>query len=161
MDKDPATLDQGFTPLHVAAATGQSEMARLLLRNGAAKDPKTFEHLLTPLYVAAQCGQNETLPVLLEYAADVHGGTKEGLTPLEVAACNGFTKIVSHLLLAGAERCGLDGSHKSVSGDPGGCAVDPPSNCVISITIKFDTRQTMDSFLPKTVRCKSSFPVAH
>jgi ankyrin repeat protein len=76
----------GATPLHLAAANGHAEIARLLLENGAPVNARGGWFNATPLHWAAQGGWVETAALLLEHGADpaVRDTEYEG-TPLDWA----------------------------------------------------------------------------
>lgn len=80
--------DQGFTPLHSAAATdvgtADREVVRLLLDAGA--DPNaTSGEGGTPLHTVAYTGDIEIAELLLAYGADPSATDKKGRTPLDLA----------------------------------------------------------------------------
>jgi ankyrin repeat protein len=74
----------GETPLHVAAAAGQEEMAKLLVEKGAEVSAKDNAGD-TPLHVAAAAGQEEMAKLLVEKGADVSAKDNVGGTPLYLA----------------------------------------------------------------------------
>jgi ankyrin repeat protein len=80
--------DQGFTPLHSAAATdaagSEREIVRLLLDAGADPNAKSREGG-TPLHTAAFTGDLEIAEMLLAYGADPNATDPKGMTPLDVA----------------------------------------------------------------------------
>jgi ankyrin repeat protein len=74
----------GWTALHYAAASGDDEIARILLRHGAridAEAPAKF----TPLMIAAREGQESTVRLLLEEGADATRKNSESLTAAQIA----------------------------------------------------------------------------
>ena len=60
-----------WTPLHIAAGNGHTEVVELLLEKGADINAKD-EYGGTPLHYAALKGQTEVAEFLLEKKADVH-----------------------------------------------------------------------------------------
>jgi len=87
-----------------AAEMGDLEALRQALAHGAdvdfcdPKDPKQQ----TPLHWAAKCGRAEDIEALLEHGAKVDALTKAGVTPLIVAASEGWDDCVPLLLKGGA-----------------------------------------------------------
>lgn len=82
-----ATGTNGWTPLHMAAARGQVEKARLLIDAGADVNRRTeIDASETPLMEAAFRGQPSTVRLLLEHGADPSmRDTVNDRTPLEIA----------------------------------------------------------------------------
>ncbi|XP_042150771.1 receptor-interacting serine/threonine-protein kinase 4, partial [Ixodes scapularis] len=96
------TVDErGWTPIHLAAANGQSEVVKYLALEGAdvaALDPTSY----TAMHLAAMNGHNSCLEVLLKVGADVDNITADGFTPLHLAALNNYADCVRTLLSWGA-----------------------------------------------------------
>ncbi|CAN8002598.1 unnamed protein product [Ixodes hexagonus] len=96
------TVDErGWTPIHLAAANGQSEVVRYLALEGAdvaALDPTSY----TAMHLAAMNGHNSCLEVLLKVGADVDNITADGFTPLHLAALNNYADCARTLLSWGA-----------------------------------------------------------
>jgi ankyrin repeat protein len=82
-----ATGTNGWTPLHMAAARGQVEKARLLIDAGAdVNRRKEIDASETPLMEAAFTGQPSTVRLLLAHGADPSmRDTINNRTPLEIA----------------------------------------------------------------------------
>ncbi|MHC4592061.1 MAG: ankyrin repeat domain-containing protein [Planctomycetota bacterium] len=78
--KEPAN---GGTPLIVAAVFGQTEAARLLVRNGAELEARNNDGA-TALLVAAFFCHPQTVELLLENGAEVNAKNNAGETPLDV-----------------------------------------------------------------------------
>ena len=103
------------TPLHAASVKGHSDVASLLLENGA--DPDSRDELdSTPLHKVSQGGQLlkvesslEIARLLVNSGADVNATDYEGATPLHAAAQSGYCDIVELLLESGAR---LDSRNK-------------------------------------------------
>lgn len=78
----------GFTPLILAAKTGQQAVVELLLRRGASPNLKSSNGT-TPLYVAANANNNRVgiVRLLLDHGAKVDATNPEvdNMTPLMVA----------------------------------------------------------------------------
>ena len=105
--------EDDFTPLHVAAGKGSSNMAALLLANNAdvhAKTADTYWRAVAPLHLAALKGHTNLVALLLANNADVNVRDGFGSTPLHFAAdpsllfpqekANGGFEAVAELLLA-------------------------------------------------------------
>lgn len=94
----------GYAPLHMAAASGQCEAAKVLLSRGARPNPRSRSGA-TPLWVAAV----RNLPdgcmarVLVEGGADLEAEGPLGTTPLVAAAMFGTPSRVRELLELGAD----------------------------------------------------------
>ena len=84
----------GLTPLHVAAGSGQKEIAELLIAEGADVNAKDTKFGGTPLYFAANGGHKEIAELLIANGADVNAksesknGLFKGRTPLDSAEYN-------------------------------------------------------------------------
>lgn len=91
---------QGITPLIYAAASGDVEMLRLLIRYGADLNAAKADGL-TPLMVAAFCGQFDSIKVLVEAGAKVElVNTIDPAKPfsaMDLAVVGGHNQIVGHL----------------------------------------------------------------
>jgi ankyrin repeat protein len=73
------------TPLHIAAANGFTNIARLLIDNGANPNCRDFDES-TPLHCASEFGKIETLIYLLkESSADATLKNKFGYVPCDIA----------------------------------------------------------------------------
>ncbi|MFG0326813.1 MAG: ankyrin repeat domain-containing protein [Phycisphaerales bacterium JB037] len=101
-----ATDPAGRTPLHWAAAVGDTESIALLLAHGA--DPNAADALgRTPLHDAARFAQPASAERLLAAGADPNHRARLGMTPLHYAArihgSDHARGIASELLAAGAE----------------------------------------------------------
>lgn len=71
-------------PLHSAAASGDTEVVRLLVEAGADVDA-TQEGGFTPLHAVAQNGDDEAVEILLEAGANPVPLTADGRTPERMA----------------------------------------------------------------------------
>ena len=74
----------GETPLHWAARFGQSQVAELLIAEGADVNAKNVVGQ-TPLHWAAMAGHKEIIELLIAAGAEVNAKTKRGDTPLDLA----------------------------------------------------------------------------
>jgi hypothetical protein len=64
------TVERGLTPLMLAAGTGQREMTRLLLDNGAAPNARTKRHKTFALWLASKGRHIEIMQMLLDVKPD-------------------------------------------------------------------------------------------
>ncbi len=74
--------DYGSTPLHVAATFGKTEIAILLIENGASVSEKSADGS-TPLHTAAFFGRTEIVKSLLKNNADINVRNSYNSTALE------------------------------------------------------------------------------
>ena len=97
------------TPLHIAAGNGNSDIAKLLLSNGAQFN--AIESLLgrTPLHLSLKNGHDKTSALLLSHGASVTVVDYYGSNPLHCAATYGRTELAILLLNGG---CLLDLQNK-------------------------------------------------
>jgi ankyrin repeat protein len=102
-DVDAQDMFGGNTGLHWAARQGLSEMARLLLENGARVDARN-DAGETPLHWAAAHGQKALLVTLIAYKANVNAIDRAGWTPLRWAEAQGQEQIARILVAAGGRR---------------------------------------------------------
>lgn len=93
--------DEGHTPLRIAAAKGQKDMAELLLAKGAEVNAKDNDGY-TALILAAREGNTDVAKLLLANKADVNTKADNGETPLIAAARKDHKDIVELLLAKGA-----------------------------------------------------------
>ncbi|MCH9005966.1 MAG: TonB family protein [Proteobacteria bacterium] len=103
-----------LTPLHLAAAGGDTALVTELLANGADVNLLSRNDL-TPLHSAGQFGQVETTEMLINAKADVNARTTTGFTALHLAAQEGFPLIAETLIAAGAD---VNAVTKSVGNTP-------------------------------------------
>ena len=99
----------GYTPLHIAAAGGKSQMVRLLLLKGADKDVwGTGGH--TPLSLAASLGRQAATLALLAAGADVSRVQNDEwkASVLHVAAQRGDVDIMRAVIEHGADVNAVD-----------------------------------------------------
>ncbi|MDE2688373.1 MAG: ankyrin repeat domain-containing protein [Chloroflexota bacterium] len=100
----------GWTLLHLAAASGRTKWAKDLINTTADVDVRE-DYGATPLHLAAWQGHKDITQSLIGAGADVNAQEKAGGTPLHWAANSGHTEIVSMLIDARADvniddKCG-------------------------------------------------------
>ncbi|KAK6950758.1 hypothetical protein Daesc_007283 [Daldinia eschscholtzii] len=93
-------------PLYVAAESGQIEVCKLLLENGAIVDYTIITGGGTPLHAATRSGKIEVCKLLLENGADI-ARLYHGETALHVAVLGDSLEMV-RLFLSHLEQCGSD-----------------------------------------------------
>jgi ankyrin repeat protein len=99
-----ASQGDGMSALHWAAASGDAEMAAMLVQAGASLQSVTRIGHYTPLHVACQGGNAAVVELLLESGADPTARTSPGgTTPLHLAAASGSAEAVRLLLARGAD----------------------------------------------------------
>uniref|UniRef100_A0A8C0HKJ9 Ankyrin repeat domain 27 n=1 Tax=Buteo japonicus TaxID=224669 RepID=A0A8C0HKJ9_9AVES len=91
----------GFTPLHMAALHGHSELVCLLLKHGASISAKNAKHAV-PLHLACQKGHFQVVKCLMDYNAKQNKRDIYGNTPLIYACLNGQYETTALLLQHGA-----------------------------------------------------------
>ncbi len=96
-----ARTDDGATPLHLAAVSGDAAAIRALLTGGATVNTRADDGF-TPLHHAAWSGKTASIHALLAGGADADARGEAGLTPLHQAAQFGKTASVQALLAGGA-----------------------------------------------------------
>jgi ankyrin repeat protein len=79
-----AVLPEKKTPLHFAAAGGDSQLAELLIAHSARVNGVT-KFGDTPLHLAIKEHHKDVVQVLIAHGANVNALTQEGLTPLDFA----------------------------------------------------------------------------
>lgn len=89
----------GATPLHVAAAAGNSHVADRLLQNPLVdRDKRLDSSGFTALHLAVTSGDSDTVAVLLKAGATFDYAKCKGVTPLHLAADLGAEGILGQLL---------------------------------------------------------------
>lgn len=68
-------MQNGYTPLHIAAKKNQAQIATALLQYGAETNALTRQGV-SPLHLASQEGHTEMASLLLERGAHVNAATK-------------------------------------------------------------------------------------
>ena len=98
-----ARLDSLTFPLHFAAQKGYTQVAKLLLAEGAEVVDASNQFGWTPLYTAAREGQNEVAALLLANGARVNARNNVRWTPLIAAARFGHAAVAELLLAHSAD----------------------------------------------------------
>ena len=112
-----AYADDGFTPLHLAAFFGRTDVTRLLLDRGANIAAITHNDLEdTPLHAAAAGRHLEVCALLLARGAPVDAQQAGGFTALHAAAQRGDAALAELLVANGADL--------SIETDEGATAAD-------------------------------------
>lgn len=104
--KGAAVNRSGWTPLHYAAASGDNEIALLLLRRGASVDAVSplKSGSYTPLMMAAREGHDITAKLLIDHGADPGRTNSEGLTAVELAERAGRSTAAASIAQHAARR---------------------------------------------------------
>jgi ankyrin repeat protein len=95
--KGAAVNRPGWSALHYAAASGDDEIARILLRHGAKIDASSpaGTGLFTPLMMAAREGHSSTALLLIDLGANPGLKNSEGLTAAQIAERVGKTQVAA------------------------------------------------------------------
>ncbi|XP_037622212.1 ankyrin repeat domain-containing protein 27 isoform X3 [Sebastes umbrosus] len=99
--------DRGYTPLHVAAICGQSQLIDLLVCKGAPVNATDY-HALAPLHLACQRGYQGVTLLLLHYKANTDAQDNNGNAPLHLACMYGHEDCVKALVYYDVQTCRLD-----------------------------------------------------
>lgn len=91
-----------MTPLDFAAANGNHDVVKALIKGGATVDAKTSDGV-TALFHAAQWGRPDIALTLIAAGANVNTVMIKGATPLMMAAAMGKLEAVNVLIDAGAD----------------------------------------------------------
>lgn len=99
-----AHSSDGWTPLHLAAFFGWTELANALIDQGANIEARsTNPSRNTPLHAAAAGGHTQMLRLLLQRGADANARQEGGWTALHSAAQAGNREMVEELEAHGAD----------------------------------------------------------
>ena len=94
----PVNANYGWTALHYAASTGQTQMTRFLIDKGAEVNART-ERGVTPLYMAARVIATPTVDVLLKAGADKTLCNDQGISPADIAKKRGDSTLAKKLAI--------------------------------------------------------------
>lgn len=94
--KGAAVNKSGWTALHYAAASGDSEIVKILVQKGAELDAPS-PNKTTPMMMAARGGFIYSVKVLSDAGADASLKNDVGMTAIDFARENGSTDIVDGL----------------------------------------------------------------
>ncbi|RQO38537.1 hypothetical protein DBR37_01170 [Herminiimonas sp. KBW02] len=94
--KGAAVNKSGWTALHYAAACGDSEIVRVLVKQGAELDARSPNNT-TPMMMAARGGFIYSVKVLSDAGADASIKNDVGMSAIDFARENGSTDIVDGL----------------------------------------------------------------
>ena len=97
-----AQLEDGKTPLHVAAYGGHDQIVEFLIAEGADVNATTASGS-TPLHGAAYGGHARCAQMLIEAGAEVSAANNSGYTPLHSAAAGGSVETVKLLVDQGVD----------------------------------------------------------
>ncbi|KAJ5740278.1 ankyrin repeats (3 copies) domain-containing protein [Penicillium malachiteum] len=123
-----AQCHHGQTALHRAAWAGSTEIARLLLREGASITQDDNRN--TPLHIAAQMGFSGVVKLLIE-SEDVNSRGINGLTPLHFAAIAGDLAMATILI----EHADLEAMDDHFGWTPLHCASDSGNDEVVRLLL--------------------------
>lgn len=102
-------IQQGFTPMHVAARCGRHSVLRVLLNAGVPVDYTSTPALITPLHLATGFSRIACVGELLERGADPGRKNNRGMTPIDIAGplspARSFDASGKSTLLANDEVC--------------------------------------------------------
>lgn len=93
-----------LTPLHFAAAAGNTSMIRFLVKHGANINAGSTDAGMTPLMQAIYAAKTDSVKTLIELKAKVNTKTSDGTSPLSLAENGEQEDIVALLKAAGAKK---------------------------------------------------------
>ncbi|KAM3964878.1 ankyrin repeat domain-containing protein 39 [Aphomia sociella] len=93
-----AADNSGYTPLHYAARTGNIDICKILLQNGANINTQTKSGVATPLHKAASAGKIDMVKFLIQSGATIEMQDVDGQTVLHKAVENNNIDLVNFLL---------------------------------------------------------------
>nr|XP_033770848.1 uncharacterized protein LOC117345795 [Geotrypetes seraphini] len=105
---------EGFTPLHVAVNTSNTDAVLFLLEHGADIDAVDIKSGRSPLIHAVENNSMNLVMLLLQNGANVNSQTYSGNTALHSASGRGLLDIVRVLMKNGAD-CSIKNYHNDTS----------------------------------------------
>ena len=131
---------EGRTPLMIAAGNDKLQAVKCLLKQGA--DPSLRDNKgWNMLHCASRGGNPEVIELMLSHVPSIDSRTKEGVTPLMIAASNDKLQAVKYLLKQGADPSLQDNNGWNVLhrlsrvGNPEGIELMPTHvPCIDSVT---------------------------
>ncbi|KAJ5613313.1 ankyrin repeat-containing domain protein, partial [Penicillium lagena] len=97
-DINSRTHINGLAPIHEAVLQGHEEMLRFLISHNASMDALAFKTNMAPLHYAVQGRRQNLVHMLLKNRADPDMRMVEGITPLHIAAADGWIEGIKELL---------------------------------------------------------------
>ncbi len=101
----------GLTPLHIAAATGNHDLALMLIVEGADVEATDLQGR-TPLHLAALNGRAATVKLLLDSGVNLEARHAGGRTALHFAVEADSVDVTEMLLARGADPVVVDSQHR-------------------------------------------------
>lgn len=98
----PLQCQDLWTPLHIAAAAGFSDLAKFLIQKGAVVDARTSDNW-TPLHCAARRGHIGIAEILILKGAEVNAKASDLWTPLHFATRQGHIGVAELLIQKDAQ----------------------------------------------------------
>lgn len=93
----------GGNPFYSAVSSGNVEIAKILLVNGAEISPKIYDYNFSPLSIAVMNGDEEMVEFLIKAGANLNPKNSELDLPLHLAIMDSNIEIVKLLIKAGAD----------------------------------------------------------
>ena len=93
----------GHLPIHIAALSGKSKIAAMLLDAGSRLNKRDKPNKDTPLHLACSKGHHEVVRQLIHAGAYVDLKNKKRMKPLHYACSKGSLQAVEYLIRAGAD----------------------------------------------------------
>ena len=93
--------ENNFTPLHLAARVGHTEICSLLLKNSRVQVNSINQGHFSPFHLACLSGSREACELFLKSGADIALKSKSGFPPLQISAWKGHEQICQLLIETG------------------------------------------------------------